>query len=67
MNIEDKLKDKVETTPVDARVSKTKSHKNTVRLLCSLTLSVLCWVFVRASFLQNPGKMGHLSLTEGCI
>ena len=28
--------------------------ENNLRLLCSITLSVLCWVFVRASFLQNP-------------
>ena len=47
------------TPPVDTRV-------NTVRPLCSLALSVLCWVFVCASFLRNPKKYpGHLSLTEG--
>ena len=52
-----------DTTPVHARVSKTKTRENTVR---PLALSVLCWVFVRASFLRSPEKKpGHLSLTEG--
>ena len=35
-------------------VRKTKSCKKTVHPLCSLALSVTCWVLVRASFLQNP-------------
>ena len=30
---------------------------NTVSPLCSLGFSVICWVFVRASFLQNPEKL----------
>ena len=36
---------------------------NTVRQLCLLILSVLCSVFVPASFLQNPKKkLGHFFL-----
>ena len=42
-------------------------RKNTVCPLCSLDLFVVCWVFVRTSFLQNPKKNVHLSLTEGCM
>ena len=54
------IKDEVDTT-CDMRV-------NTVRLLCSLDFSVICWVFVRVSFLQNLKKSpGNLSLTEGPI
>ena len=34
------------TASVCARVSKTKSRENTVRLLCSLALSMLCLVFL---------------------
>ena len=48
------------TPPDDACV-------NTVSPLCLISLYALCWVFVRTSFLQNPGKTGHLSLTEGCM
>ena len=44
--------------PDDTRV-------NTVSLLCLLALYVLCWVFDRASFLQNLKNPGHLSLTNG--
>ena len=51
-----RIKDKLDTTPVDARGSKTKASDNTVRPLCSLALSVLCLVFMRASFLRNPKK-----------
>ena len=32
------------------------TRKKTVRPLCSLTLSVICWVFVRASFPKNTKK-----------
>ena len=39
-----RIKDEVDTTPVDARVSKIKARDNTVRPLCSLALSVLCLV-----------------------
>ena len=35
------------TTPVDTRI-------NNVRPLCPLAFSMLCWVFVRASFLPDP-------------
>ena len=48
--------DEVDTTPIDVHLSKTKSHKNIVSLLCLLALSVTCWGFVCASFLQIPGK-----------
>ena len=41
----------VDITHVDAHVSKTKSRDNNVRILCSLTFSVLCSVFMHASFL----------------
>ena len=38
---------------------------NNLRPLCLLAFTMLCWVFVRTSFLQNPRKPpGHLSLTE---
>ena len=42
---------------------------NTVRPLCSLTLSAFCSVFVRTSLLQNPENPVHLLLTKGfmCI
>ena len=36
-------------------------------MLCSLALSVICWVFVRASFLQNLKNLGHFSLTAVSI
>ena len=42
-------------------------QENTVRLICLLALSVICWVFVRTSFLQNPEKNGHLLLTKPCV
>ena len=45
-----KIKEEVDISPVDVYVSKTKAHENTVRLLCSLALSVLYLIFVRASF-----------------
>ena len=35
------------TPPDDTRI-------NNVRLLCSIAFSVVCWVFVRTSFLRNP-------------
>ena len=50
------IKDKIGTNPVDARISRTKARVNIACLLSVLGLSVLCWVFVRASFLQNPKK-----------
>ena len=34
-------------------------RENTVRPLCLLTLYVICWFFVRVSFLQNPKKNGN--------
>ena len=37
------------TPPVD-------NCKNTLRPLCLLALSEICWVFVRTSFLQSPKK-----------
>ena len=40
-----------DTTPIHAHASKTKTRENTVH---PLALYVLCWVFVRVSFLQNP-------------
>ena len=63
-----RIKDKVDTTPVDARIRNTKSCNSTVRPLCSLSLYVLCLVFVRACFLVNPKKkQGNVSLTEPSI
>ena len=53
-----RTKDEVNTTSVDARVSKTKARENTVRPLCFIGSSLICLVFVHASFLQNPGKIG---------
>ena len=53
-----KIKEKVDTTTVDAHVSNTKSHNNIVRPLFLITLSVLCLVSVHVSFLQNPKKIG---------
>ena len=59
-----RIKYKVDITPVKAIISNTKSHYNTVQPLCSLALSVLCTVFVRAGFLQNPKKQGHFLMTK---
>ena len=56
MQKELRIKDEVNTTPVDAHVRKTKYCDNTVCPLCPLALSVLCLVFVRTSFLRNPKK-----------
>ena len=68
MNRGSRIKDKVDATSVDTRVSKTKIRESTVRPLCTIALSVLCWVFVGAIFLRNLKKnLGHLSLTEGHI
>ena len=35
-------------------------RENNVLSLCSLALSMICWVFVRVSFLWNTGKTGTL-------
>ena len=35
--------------------------------MCLLALYVLCWVFVRASFLRNPKKYWDFSLIAPCI
>ena len=32
------------------------THVNTVRVLCLLVLSMLCWGFLCVSFLRNPEK-----------
>ena len=37
-------------------VRRTKAYENTEHSLCLLALSVLCWGFVRMSFVQNLGK-----------
>ena len=51
MNRGCRVKDAVDATSVDTSVSKTEARENTARPLCSIALFVLCWGFVRASFL----------------
>ena len=59
-----RIKDEVYNPPIDARISKTKSHENTVHWISLLALSVICLDFVRVSFLQKPKNiLGHLFLT----
>ena len=58
---EERINDKTKLTPL------VHMQENTVRLICLLALSVICWVFVRTSFLQNPEKNGHLLLTKPCV
>ena len=43
------------------------TYENNLHPLCLIEMSVLCWVFIRASFLLNPKKTGIFLLTAPCV